>query len=470
MMREDDITTAPPIPNSYWVIPGRLVAGEHPNGVSRVETLTRLKRLVDAGVTSFIDLTEQDELPPYDGLLAQLGETPPRYRRWPIVDHSVPESAERMSRILDYLDAELAAGRCVYVHCRAGIGRTGTTIACHLIRSGLPNDEALERLQRLWRACARSRRWPSVPETEEQKAFVREWRDRVAGVPEIEPGERSEGAVVGLALGDALGALADAPRGDAAMLDEHVRGLDALTPGAETAMLRALGESLLTHRRHVPDDQLERYRAWLKTANAPVSPEFKRALAVWQWSKKPHAGSHDPKNLDPHTLARTLAVALCFRGHGRDALELGAESSRTTQQSPIVLDLCRLWTATWLDVLAGAPKVLLLRFAGPAATLLRERKLKPQVLSLMDAGEHRALNKPQNALEVTQHALACFAAAGSFAEAMARALTPGNPTAAVLAGALAGGYFGIEAVPRDWRAKLTEEAAALRMLAHQLLG
>src|SRR4029453_3639787 len=58
-----DLST--PIPNSYWVQPGRLLAGEYPGSMSRADAMERVQRLLAAGVTSFIDLTEEGGLPDY---------------------------------------------------------------------------------------------------------------------------------------------------------------------------------------------------------------------------------------------------------------------------------------------------------------------------------------------------------------------------------------------------------------------
>src|SRR4030095_14234663 len=113
-----DLST--PIPNSYWVQPGRLLAGEYPGSMSRADAMERVQRLLAAGVTSFIDLTEEGELPEYGTLLPELTERRVRYRRLPMLDHSVPDSAAHMARILDLIDGELSAGQCVYLHCRAG--------------------------------------------------------------------------------------------------------------------------------------------------------------------------------------------------------------------------------------------------------------------------------------------------------------------------------------------------------------
>ena len=40
-----------------------------------------------------------------------------------------------MREILDCLDDALRSGRKVYVHCRAGIGRTGTVVGCLLVET-----------------------------------------------------------------------------------------------------------------------------------------------------------------------------------------------------------------------------------------------------------------------------------------------------------------------------------------------
>lgn len=473
-----------PLPNSYWVQPGRLLAGEYPGSMSRADAMERVQRLLRAGIDSFVDLTEEGELPAYDSLLPGLTEQQIRYRRISIVDHDLPESDEYMARILDRIDAEIAAGRNVYVHCHAGIGRTGMTVACHLVRRGLGNEDALDRLQDLWRQCARSRRWPVVPETPEQMEFVRNWRDTPGlGTEPASLEMRYQGALVGLAVGDALGTLVAVSNYDAAIIMATMRDSQLLATSVHTATTQAAAESLLASGGHDPQDQMQRYLHWSRDADVPA--DFKRALAAWQWSRKPHAGSHDPNNLDPHSLPRTLAAAMFWRRDAGLAIDLAADLSRTTQQSPLVLDLCRFWAGMLVDALDGVDRSILLAHEGPATRLARSRPLKAAIEASLAgcrsaAGQTGSERRPserqycdaldaQGAVLVTRMAMTAFASSKSFREAMIQLTTSlrAPPAATALCGALAGAHYGIESIPAEWHQRLPEDAV-LRSIARQL--
>jgi ADP-ribosyl-[dinitrogen reductase] hydrolase len=160
-----------PVAESYWVIPDRLLAGRYPGGKNARESERRIAAFVEAGFDTFLDLTEAGELPPYDLYLPGRVE---HFRR-PIPDHGVPREPEHMADALAVLRNALAAGRRVYVHCRAGIGRTGTVVACHLMDGGLDARAALIRLNELWQDNERSHSWPDVPETDEQRDYILNW-------------------------------------------------------------------------------------------------------------------------------------------------------------------------------------------------------------------------------------------------------------------------------------------------------
>jgi hypothetical protein len=164
----------PPLLNSYWVVPGILLAGEHPFGESPIDAHNRLALLRAAGIDYFIDLTEPHEMPNYRLLLPRQSD----YVRRPISDTSIPKSATQMQEILSLIATARERERGIYVHCRAGIGRTGTVIGCFLVDQGLEGSAAIKELNRLWRQSERSKSWPKIPQTDSQTEYIRRWIKR----------------------------------------------------------------------------------------------------------------------------------------------------------------------------------------------------------------------------------------------------------------------------------------------------
>ena len=114
------------------------------------------------GVTLFLDLTEEDELAPYAHLVV-----PARHVRIPVRDFTVP-AEEQIVRALDVIDAEIAAGGVVYVHCWAGCGRTGVVVGCWLVRHGAAAGDALTRVAEI--------RGLGCPQTLEQRLAILGWK------------------------------------------------------------------------------------------------------------------------------------------------------------------------------------------------------------------------------------------------------------------------------------------------------
>ncbi|KAJ6531995.1 protein-tyrosine phosphatase-like protein [Mycena capillaripes] len=178
-VRPCELHTRPhPIPNSYWVTT-HLLACEYPWD-PRTSSMLKLDALLDVGVRTFVDLTEERELSPYAAQLLErasflkIDGNEIEYHRFPIHDRCCPESLDYMRRILDVLRDNEDRNRTTAVHCRGGIGRTGVVVGCWLVECGIAKDgvEALEIIASEWHGVAKCIKYPQSPETGPQFNFV----------------------------------------------------------------------------------------------------------------------------------------------------------------------------------------------------------------------------------------------------------------------------------------------------------
>jgi hypothetical protein len=167
-----------PIPESYWVVPEKFLAGGYPIPSPNEEIIRRsMAAFLNAGFNAYIDLTRVGELPAYLPILQEEAERygiSLTYHRINIQDRGLP-SHKQMILLLDTLDVALASGQKVFLHCWGGIGRTGTTVGCWLVRHGMTGGQALIRLNELYLTSEQSRIFPQSPETDAQMKFILDW-------------------------------------------------------------------------------------------------------------------------------------------------------------------------------------------------------------------------------------------------------------------------------------------------------
>jgi protein-tyrosine phosphatase len=168
-----------PIIESYWVKENSFLAGEYPGSYDSETMRQRIDMFLEAGVNTFIDLTQSHELVPYESILkeqAKIYNINALYHRFAIRDHSIP-SSEIMTAILNTIDEAINNGNCVYVHCWGGVGRTGMVVGCYLVRHGTANKQAVAQVNKLFKTRPNNPYFARSPESDEQVEFILNWWD-----------------------------------------------------------------------------------------------------------------------------------------------------------------------------------------------------------------------------------------------------------------------------------------------------
>lgn len=183
MKREQTTHPLTLIPRSFWVIPGKFLAGPYPGGTDPVETEKKLTALIEAGIRHVLNLIEPNELEHYSGLffpymnqmavIASEMKASVTFNQISIKDHAVPTRQE-MVHILNQIDLCIKYDKPVYLHCLGGRGRTGTVVGCYLIRHGLATGKnVIDMIKELRRNVIN---WSSPsPETREQVEMLVNW-------------------------------------------------------------------------------------------------------------------------------------------------------------------------------------------------------------------------------------------------------------------------------------------------------
>ena len=285
--------------------------------------------------------------------------------------------------------------------------------------------------------------------------------------------DRVRGALVGLATGDAVGTTVEfrAPGSFPPVTDMTGGGPFGLKPGQwtdDTSMALCLAESLLEKRGLDPADQMARYVRWRRDGHLSstghcfdIGTTVSRALATFERTGDPIAGSTAPNTAGNGSLMRLAPVPMFYRARPREALDACAASSRTTHGTAVAVDACRYLGALLVGAFAGATKAELLAPSyTPVPGYWEEEPLCPEIRVIAE-GSFRAKQPP--AIRGTGYAAASLEAAlwafhrsTDFREGCLLAVNLGDDadTTAAVYGQMAGAYYGEQEIPAEWREKL----------------
>lgn len=279
--------------------------------------------------------------------------------------------------------------------------------------------------------------------------------------------DRAIGALLGLAVGDAVGTTLEfrSPGSFAPLVDMVGGGPFRLRAGEwtdDTSMALCLAESIVDTGSMDLADQLRRYLLWKDEGYLSSNGRCFDIGNTTRTQLERFRRTGEPVDPDPSdsaaangSLMRLAAVPIRWHADTAEAASRSGESSRTTHSAARPVDACRVMGAAIAALITGA------KFDEVVdPTFWRGDDLHPEIATIV-AGSWRDKEPPAirgtgYCVDALEAAFWAVAGANDFRSAVLRAANLGDDadTTAAIAGQLAGARWGASTIPPEWREKL----------------
>lgn len=280
--------------------------------------------------------------------------------------------------------------------------------------------------------------------------------------------ERICGGLIGLAVGDALGAPIEFKRpGTFQLITEMTTGGRGRLPLGhwtdDTAMALCLADSLIHCGGFNAHDQMDRYLAWFYTGHNSstgkaygIGQTTYKSLQRYRKTNNPFAGETSPRSAGNGSLMRLAPIPFYYHGNIYDTVHYAGESSRTTHALKICIDACKLLSALIWNALQGTSKNEIFSATNQFFRVEGLATLSTELITLAEGSflhkEPPEISGAGYVLCSLEAALWAFAKTDSFAEGMLLAVNLGldADTVGAIFGQLAGAYWGVHNIPTLW--------------------
>ena len=286
--------------------------------------------------------------------------------------------------------------------------------------------------------------------------------------------QRCQGALLGLAVGDAVGTTAEfAPRGNFTPLTDMTGGgpfgLEAGQWTDDTSMALCLATSLVECGGFDARDQMDRYCRWMDegylSANGKcfdVGGTVAASLRRYQKTGEPFSGPVEPMSAGNGCIMRLAPVPLFYYPDLEAAERFASDSARTTHGAPEATDACRLLAKMICRGLAGGSKQ---EVALPDRRFAGTPKIEAIAQGTWVEKERSDVRGSGYVVESLEAALWCFWQTDTFSDAVLAAANLGDDadTTAAVCGQIAGAYYGSSGIPEPWLERLTMREEITRL-------
>jgi ADP-ribosyl-[dinitrogen reductase] hydrolase len=292
--------------------------------------------------------------------------------------------------------------------------------------------------------------------------------------------DRRRGALIGMAVGDALGAAVEFqdPGSFPPVTGYRDGGPHRLAPGEwtdDTSMALALADSIGNAGWDL-DDQARRYCAWRQSGRYSVNGrcfdigiQTSRALTAFeQMEDATRCASRDPDRSGNGSIMRLAPVPIryvaLYPSQIAELVRLADDSSIPTHASWQCRSACRYMALVLAALMHGEPRDEVLAPDWPRlAELESTRSLDPAIREVA-AGSFRRKRPPEIigsgwVVKSLEAALWAFHQAAGFREAVLAAVNLGGDadTTGAVCGQFAGACWGEQGIPADWRRDLARQ-------------
>lgn len=278
--------------------------------------------------------------------------------------------------------------------------------------------------------------------------------------------DRTIGSLIGLAVGDAMGAPYEFQPSGYKVTDHYITGgVHNVSTGEwtdDTSMALCLAQSLIDCKGFDAKDQMDKYLSWshdgyfcTRKQCFDIGNTVSSALQRYIKIQDPYSGMEGDSNSGNGSLMRIAPIALMYRNNKDELITYAAKSSQTTHKSQLAVDACIVYAQLIASAINGASKEELL-----SKEFINREDIREEILQIIDGSykEEKEFKATGYVIHTFESALMAFYKYDNFEDGLLHVISLGDDTDTVGAvyGQLAGAYYGYKAINEKYKTALQQ--------------